>query len=103
MNYITQAEYMSINQYADQMNNLVLSSRKIRFNTRKIITLNGFQNAFKDESLIIITWSGVNLFNFHINVRRIGCHDNTELLFDLFGVSSSTNRYDLNETQKLYN
>ena len=54
MNYITQAEYMSINQYADQMNNLVLSSRKIRFNTRKIITLNGFQNAFKDESLIII-------------------------------------------------
>ena len=53
MHYITQAESMVINEYADIMNNLVWSRRKIRLNTRTIITLNGFQNAFKDKSQIM--------------------------------------------------
>ena len=53
MNYITQAECMSINQYSGKLNKLVWGSRKIRFNTRNIVTLNGFQNALKDESQIM--------------------------------------------------
>ena len=53
MNFVTQAECISVNSYADQMNKMGWTILKLRLKTRTIFAFIGFQKALNDELQIM--------------------------------------------------
>ena len=51
--FVTQAGFVSVNSYADQMNKMVWRILKHRLKTRTIFTFYGFQKALNEELQIM--------------------------------------------------